>query len=110
MRLFSTTTNQPRDKRFRAPRSTAAHAALHAATHADLILTNGRVYAVDAGRSQYEAVAVAGGFTYRAIDEYAAVVRSFDSGTPEGRAVEGKASRQSFVQPGDVITIFERRF
>ena len=67
-------------------------------------------YPYQPGMTVVTAVAVAGGFTYRAIDEYAAVVRSFDSGTPEGRAVEGKASRQSFVQPGDVITIFERRF
>ena len=51
------------------------------------------------------AVAVAGGFTYRAVKDYAAVVR-----TTEGRALEGKASRQAFVQPGDVITVFERRF
>jgi polysaccharide biosynthesis/export protein len=51
------------------------------------------------------AVAVAGGFTYRAIDDYASVVRTLD-----GMAVEGKATRQSFIQPGDVITIFERRF
>jgi polysaccharide export outer membrane protein len=51
------------------------------------------------------AVAVAGGFTYRAVDGYAAIVRSI-----EGNAVEGKASRQAFVQPGDVVTVFERRF
>jgi hypothetical protein len=25
-------------------------------------------------------------------------------------AIEGKATRQTFVQPGDVITIFERKF
>jgi hypothetical protein len=30
--------------------------------------------------------------------------------TQDGVAVEGKATRQSFIQPGDVITIFERRF
>jgi polysaccharide export outer membrane protein len=51
------------------------------------------------------AAAVAGGFTYRAIEDYAAVVR-----TENGVATEGKATRQTFVQPGDVITIFERRF
>jgi polysaccharide biosynthesis/export protein len=51
------------------------------------------------------AVAVAGGFTYRAVDDYASVVR-----TQDGVAIEGKAVRQSFVQPGDVITVFERRF
>jgi len=48
---------------------------------------------------------VAGGFTYRAFDAYASVVRNQD-----GIAVEGKASRQTFLQPGDVITVFERKF
>jgi polysaccharide export outer membrane protein len=51
------------------------------------------------------AAAIAGGFTYRAFDEYAAVVR-----TQDGVAIEGKASRQDLIQPGDVITILERRF
>jgi polysaccharide export outer membrane protein len=51
------------------------------------------------------AAAVAGGFTYRAVDAYAAIVR-----TIEGRAIEGRASRQSYIQPGDVITVLERRF
>lgn len=51
------------------------------------------------------AVAVAGGFTYRAIKDYAGIVR-----TRDGSAIEGKALRQAYVQPGDVITIFERRF
>jgi polysaccharide export outer membrane protein len=57
------------------------------------------------GMTVVTAAAVAGGFTYRAIDAYAAVVRTLD-----GVAIEGKATRQSFVQPGDVITILERRF
>jgi polysaccharide export outer membrane protein len=51
------------------------------------------------------AVAVAGGFTYRAIDDYASIVR-----TVAGKAVEGRAVRQAYVQPGDVITVYERRF
>jgi polysaccharide export outer membrane protein len=57
------------------------------------------------GMTVVSAVAVAGGFTYRATDDYASIVRSID-----GKAVEGKALRQDYVQPGDVITIFERRF
>jgi polysaccharide biosynthesis/export protein len=57
------------------------------------------------GMTVVTAVAVAGGFTYRAVDDYASVVR-----TQDGVAIEGKAVRQSFVQPGDVITVFERRF
>jgi polysaccharide biosynthesis/export protein len=51
------------------------------------------------------AAAVAGGFTYRAIQSYASVVR-----TQDGVAIEGKATRQTFIEPGDVITVFERKF
>lgn len=62
-------------------------------------------YAYQPGMTVVTAVAVAGGFTYRAVEGYAAVVRTVD-----GTAVEGRASRQSFVRPGDVITVLERRF
>jgi polysaccharide biosynthesis/export protein len=62
-------------------------------------------YPYQPGMTVVTAAAVAGGFTYRAVDGYAAVVR-----TQDGVAVEGKAYRQSFVQPGDVITVLERRF
>jgi len=62
-------------------------------------------FAYQPGMTVVTAVAVAGGFTYRAVEAYAAVQRII-----EGKAFEGRASRQSYVQPGDVITIFERRF
>ncbi len=62
-------------------------------------------YPYQPGMTVVTAAAVAGGFTYRAVEDYASVVR-----TEGGAAIEGKASRQAFVQPGDVITIFERRF
>ena len=62
-------------------------------------------YSYQPGMTVVTAVAVAGGFTYRAIEDYAGIVR-----TTEGKAIEGRASRKNFVQPGDVITIFERRF
>ena len=62
-------------------------------------------YPYQPGMTVVTAVAVAGGFTYRAVKDYASVVRTLD-----GVAVEGKAVRQGFVQPGDVITVFERRF
>lgn len=62
-------------------------------------------YAYEPGMTVVGAVAVAGGFTYRAVEDYASVVRRVD-----GAALEGKATRQAFVQPGDVITVFERRF
>jgi polysaccharide export outer membrane protein len=50
-------------------------------------------------------VAVAGGYTYRAIQDYAGIVRSVG-----GHATEGRGLRQSYLQPGDVVTIYERRF
>jgi polysaccharide export outer membrane protein len=62
-------------------------------------------FAYQPGMTVVTAVALAGGFTYRAVDAYAAIVR-----TVEGAAVEGRAVRQAYVQPGDVITVFERRF
>ena len=62
-------------------------------------------YPYQPGMTVVTAVAVAGGFTYRAIEDRAAIVRSVD-----GKAVEGRAERQTYVQPGDVITIYERRF
>ncbi len=62
-------------------------------------------YPFQPGMTMVTAAAVAGGFTYRAVEDYAAVVRTMD-----GDSVEGKVSRQAFMQPGDVITVFERRF
>jgi polysaccharide export outer membrane protein len=62
-------------------------------------------YPYQPGMTVVSAAAVAGGFTYRAIEDYASVVRA-----TSGESVEGKASRQSLVRPGDVITVFERRF
>jgi polysaccharide export outer membrane protein len=62
-------------------------------------------YPYQPGMTVVTAAAVAGGFTYRAVADFASVVRPRD-----GVTIEGKATRQSFVQPGDVITVFERRF
>ncbi len=57
------------------------------------------------GMTVVTAVAVGGGFTYRAVTSQFSIVRTID-----GKAVEGKADRQTFVQPGDVITVYERLF
>ncbi len=62
-------------------------------------------YPYQPGMTVVGAVAEAGGFTYRAVQDRASVVR-----TVHGKAVEGRATRQDFVQPGDVVTVFERRF
>lgn len=58
-----------------------------------------------AGMTVLTAVAVAGGFTYRAITDRFSVVR-----TTAGRTIEGRADRQSLLEPGDVITVYERHF
>ncbi len=57
------------------------------------------------GMTVLAAVALAGGFTYRAVEEYASVVRS-----EGGAGVEGRVARQTALEPGDVVTVFERRF
>ena len=62
-------------------------------------------YPYQPGMTVVSAAAVAGGFTYRAVEDYASVVRVVG-----GDSLEGKASRQALVQPGDVITVFERKF
>ncbi len=62
-------------------------------------------YPYQPGMTLLTAVAIAGGFTYRAWEDYASVVRS------TGKSVaEGRVSRQALLQPGDVVTVFERTF
>ena len=63
------------------------------------------MYPYQPGMTMLTAVAVAGGFTYRAIEDYATDVR-----TANGRAIQGKITPESFLAPGDVIKIYERHF
>ena len=65
-------------------------------------------YPYQPGMTMLSGVALAGGFTYRAITGYAGDVRN--QGEPAGRAVEGKIDRAAPLQPGDVVTIYERYF
>ncbi len=62
-------------------------------------------YPYEPGMTVLTAVSIAGGFTYRAVTSYASIVRTVST-----ESIEGRVSRQSLVKPGDVITIFERRF
>jgi polysaccharide biosynthesis/export protein len=48
------------------------------------------------------AVAMAGGFTFRAAEDSISVTRA-----PNG---EARASRSDLLQPGDVVNVFERHF
>jgi polysaccharide export outer membrane protein len=51
------------------------------------------------------AVAIAGGFTYRARTDYVSITRKTGD-----QAVEQRADRDTIVQPGDVIYVYERYF
>ena len=62
-------------------------------------------YPYQPGMTMLTTVAVAGGFTYRGVHDYASVVRTTGP-TP----VEGKLTPLSVIAPGDVVNVFERRF
>jgi polysaccharide biosynthesis/export protein len=51
------------------------------------------------------AVAIAGGFTFRASQDEVSVTRKHN-----GKAVEARARRDARVLPGDVVNVFERHF
>jgi polysaccharide export outer membrane protein len=57
------------------------------------------------GMTLLSVVALAGGFTYRAVEDRASVVRPQD-----GKPTEGRVGRDAPLLPGDVVTIFERNF
>lgn len=57
------------------------------------------------GMTALTAISIAGGFTYRGCQDYVGVTREHD-----GIAAQYRASTAALVQPGDVITVFERRF
>ena len=58
------------------------------------------------GMTALTAVALAGGFNYRAIPDYVSITR-IDA---EGKPVEYRAPPSALPQPGDVVRAFERRF
>ncbi|NBB82877.1 MAG: polysaccharide export protein [Alphaproteobacteria bacterium] len=55
------------------------------------------------GMTVLTAVAIAGGFTYRANEQIVSLIRS-ETGEP----IEGQAARDTVVRPGDVIYVYER--
>lgn len=60
------------------------------------------------GMTMQSAVALAGGFTYRAVTDTAVDIRT--DGMPGGKPVRGKIKPESVLRPSDVITIPERWF
>ncbi len=57
------------------------------------------------GMTVLTAISIAGGFTYRAEQGYVGVTRDFGRGPAQYRA-----PITALAEPGDVITVFERRF
>ncbi|EKM98841.1 MULTISPECIES: polysaccharide biosynthesis/export family protein [Acidocella] len=57
------------------------------------------------GMTVLTAISIAGGFTYRAETAYVGVTRTIGS-----KAAQYRAPTTAMVLPGDVITVFERRF
>ena len=62
-------------------------------------------YPYQPGMTMLTAATVAGGFTYRAVQAYAYVVRLDGRRTVEGRLLPG-----GFLKPGDVVKFYERTF
>lgn len=62
-------------------------------------------YPYVAGMSVLTAVAIGGGFTFRAEEETMTITRTTGDGVAEGRA-----ARDTLVQPGDVVYVYERFF
>ncbi len=60
---------------------------------------------VGASGTVLSAVAIAGGFPYRARTDYVSITRKTGD-----QVVEQKADRDTIVQPGDVIYVYERYF
>ena len=58
------------------------------------------------GMTVLTAVSIAGGFTYRAEDDYVSITRRSREAAP----TESRAARDALVEPGDVINVFERFF
>ncbi len=65
-------------------------------------------YPYEPGMTMLDAVALAGGFTYRAVTGHAGDWRG--GVTVDGNPVEGKIVPNSALEPGDVVTIYERYF
>lgn len=62
-------------------------------------------YPYQPGMTFLTAVAVAGGFTYRAVQDYGEVVR-----TSKSAAINGRVTSNTFLAPGDVVQVVERYF
>jgi polysaccharide export outer membrane protein len=66
-------------------------------------------YPYEPGMTVLSAVAVAGGFTARAVESTQSVVRT-EQIDGQTQSIEGRVQRDAVLAPGDVVTVFERNF
>ena len=57
------------------------------------------------GMSALAAIAVSGGYTYRAVEDFLGITRVID-----GAPFKGRAEPTTPLAPGDIVTVFERYF
>lgn len=57
------------------------------------------------GLTALAAIAIAGGYTYRAVEDFVGITRIID-----GKSVQGRAAPSAPLVPGDIVTIYERYF
>ncbi len=67
-------------------------------------------YAYQPGMTVLTAVAIAGGFTYRAVTNRFSIVRQNSSPGADSAAGEGRGERDTPLAPSDVVTVHERVF
>jgi polysaccharide export outer membrane protein len=75
-------------------------------TEVERAIERGGRFPYEPGMTTLSAVAVAGGFNDRALRDHVAVTRIGEHERP----CEFRADRQALLLPGDVVTVFERRF
>ncbi|MDB5315483.1 MAG: exopolysaccharide biosynthesis protein [Rhodospirillales bacterium] len=71
------------------------------------LVERGGQFPYQPGMTVLSAVALAGGFNFRAVQDRVTVTRPAPDGTT---ATEYRAPRDAVLQPGDVVTVLERRF
>ena len=67
-------------------------------------------YPYQPGMTMLGAVALAGGFTYRAVTSYATDIRAQGPEGSGGGTIKGRIEGGTRLEPGDVVTILERYF
>jgi polysaccharide export outer membrane protein len=62
-------------------------------------------YTYQPGMTALSTIAIAGGYTYRAFEDYEAITRRID-----GKTITGRAPPTAALLPGDIVTVLQRYF